>query len=389
VSRLVFALHDPWMAVCLATARPGTTVATFGGDPERDRLSGLTPRAVVVPLPDEPSTRALLAHPDVAAMIAEEPTTLLSFKPAKRLEEAAAALGATYALAPAALAGGLENKLALAELAEAAGVDTPRQTKVRLAGAFADAATELRRPLVVQSPRGNAGRRTWEVADEAGWRALCGELGGRPAKAAEFVTGRPGTLNAVVDHRGSVVVSAPIVQATGIDWLTPFALGSCGNDFTWRPLPHPGDAGAELAEALGRELAKRGYRGHFGVDFVLGPDGPSLIEINPRLTASFALYAAWVPEILDAHLMAVAGGEIEGRRLPPVAGGQLIATSLSDVETPAIPGDDMLPGDLVGETVWTAHDPVPAGSRRGRWVSRGAVIDEDGALVPTWRPERG
>ena len=386
MSRLVFALHDPWMAISLVTARPGVPVATFGGAPERERLARLTDRAVLVPPPTDPSTRALLADGGVAALIAEEPSTLLSFKPSKRLEEAAAALGAQYALAPATLSGGLENKLALAGLAQAAGVDAPQQETIRLTGDWADVAPSLRRPLVIQSPRGHAGGRTWEVADERAWRDLTESLSGRPARAAEFVRGRPGTVNAVVDHRGAVLVTAAIVQVTGVDWLTTFALGSCGNDFTWRPQPHPGDAAAEMAERLGAELARRGYRGHFGVDFVLGPEGPSLIEINPRLTASFALYAAWAPELLDAHLDAVGGGTIEPRRLPPLAGGQLIATNTGFGPAAPSPGDGALPGGLDKETVWPASGPVAPGGRRARFVTRGMVIDASGALVPGWRP---
>jgi hypothetical protein len=386
VNRLVLVLHDPWMAVCLATARPGTPVATFGGDEERARLATLTDRAVVVPPPPEPSTRALLDAPDVAALIAEEPSALLSFKPGARQEVAAAALGARFALAPASLAGGLENKLALARLAADAGVLAPKQATVRLEGAWSDAAPGFRRPLVLQSPRSQSGKRTWAVDDDAGWQALVAELPGRPARASELVEGRPGTLNAVVDRRGAVVVTAPIVQATGIPWLTPYALGSCGNDFTWRPLPHPGDDAAVLAERLGVELALRGYRGQFGIDFVLGPDGPSLIEINPRLTASFALYSAWEPALLDAHLIAVHGGTIEPRRLPPLAGGQLIATNTAHVDVPPSEGDGRLPAGLEGDTVWPAFGPVAPGGRRGTFVTRGAVVDAAGGIVPTWRP---
>ncbi len=386
MSRLVLVLHDPWMAVCLATARPGVPVATFGGSDERQRLETLTDRAVVIAPGDDPSTRALLAHPEVAALVAEQPSRLLSFKPNKRLEEAAAALGATYALPPAALAGGLENKLALARLAADAGVDVPRQATIRLQGTWADAAPGLRRPLVVQSPRSQSGNRTWEVDDERGWDALVVALPGRPARASEFVRGRPGTLNAVVDHRGAVLVTAPIVQVTGVPWLTPYALGSCGNDFTWRPTPHPGEGAFVLAERLGAELARRGYRGHFGVDFVLGPDGPSLIEINPRLTASFALYAAWEPALLDAHLSAVAGEDIAARRLPPLAGGQLIATNVTSGSLPALDGDGALPGTLEGDTVWSGDGDVAGGGRLARYVTRGEVVDASGELVPGWRP---
>ncbi len=49
---------------------------------------------------------------------------------------------------------------------------------------------------------------------------------------------------------------------------------------------------AAVADRVGGALAAGGYRGVFGLDFVLGEDGELyVIEVNPRLVASIALYA--------------------------------------------------------------------------------------------------
>ncbi len=381
-------LHDPWLALCLASVLPGVPVATFGRARERTRFARLGIEPLLVDPPAELNTRALLEDPTVAAAIATEPALLISFKPGRRNEETAAALGARFALAPASLAGPLENKLAFADLASEAGVPVPAQASCKAAGPLAEVLPQLRRPLVAQSPRSHAGKRTFAIDSEADWDALCAALPGRPLRLAERIEGRPGTVHAVVDHEGAVLVSAPIVQVTGTPWLTPYPLGSCGNDFTWRPKPIPEPA--PLIEALGAVIAKRGYRGYFGVDFVVGPEGPVLIEINPRLTASFALYAAWAPALLHAHLDAIEGRRIEPGRLPPLAGGQLIAHDLTEApNVPLAPGRDTLAGDLQDHELATWEHPgdvVTAGYTRGRAVTRGVVVNEAGEIELDWRP---
>ena len=42
---------------------------------------------------------------------------------------------------------------------------------------------------------------------------------------------------------------------------------------------------ARLAEGIGRAIP--GLRGYVGVDLVLGPDGPLVLDVNPRLTTSY------------------------------------------------------------------------------------------------------
>ncbi len=377
--RTVFVLHDPGMAACLLRALPGTPTATYGGPAEEARLRSAGADTIVLKQTEgDLTTLRLLEDPAVAAMVAEEPSRIVCFKPSTRVERAARSLGAEVALAPAPLARRLENKLLLPELAAEASVPIPRQARIDVTEGtpWAAIVAAVGADAVVQSPRGFSGKKTFVVRDPETWIGLRSRLAGRPAKVAEYVGGRPGTLHAIVDARGAVVVSAPIVQVTGDPALTPFPLGSCGNDFTWRPAPHPGDAPAVVAEALGPVLAARGYRGAFGLDFVVPADGACvLIEINPRLTASFALYASLEPRLLADHLAALDGHDVGPARLPALRGGQLIVHHLGDA--PAAP-PEARSGDP--EVVPHPATAVVHGQVRGRILTGGVVVDEGGDL---------
>jgi biotin carboxylase len=393
-------MHDPWMALCVASVLPGVPVATYGAAAELQRFQAIGVDSPLLVEPDAAfSTTRLLDDARVAAAVAAAaPAQLICFKPSARLERRAADLGARPALAKAALAQGIENKANLAALASRARVPHPEQAIVPCGGSSWDeVAARFGGDVVVQSPRGYAGRRTFRARGAADWAEISAALGGLPARVARYVFGRPGTLNAVVDAHGHVVVTAPIVQVTGLPWLTPYRLGSCGNDFSWRPQPQPGDAPYELAERMGPVLAGRGFRGQFGLDFVVedAADGPrcSLIEVNPRLTASFALYSAWEPALLHAHLAAVTGETLAPRRLPPLAGGQLIVHNTSRDPVPPLLADQppllppALPVDVDGPCVW----PYPGAAvlfagTRGRVLTRGPVVRQDGELAIDWRP---
>jgi len=334
--------HLEWDALLLGGLLPDAPTATFGDDRHRAAFAagGLAEPLLMPPDLEILSTARLLDHPPIAEAIAARPHTLICFKPNARLEARAAALGATLAHAPARIGQGLENKLALTDLADQAGVPIPAPLKVTASEAtYADLAATLGTTLVVQSPRGHA---------------------------------RAGTVGAVVDEAGRVIVTAPIVQLTGLPELTPHPLGSCGNDFWWRPSPHPGDGPAELAEGLGPVLAARGYRGHFGVDFVFDGATTWLIEVNARFTATFALAASRRPELLHAHLAALRGEAITPTRLPPFRGGQMIARNGTATRQPPItaPGWQPHPSETVG-----------VGGRLGRFLTDGELVAADGSLT--------
>ena len=249
------------------------------------------------------------------------PLAVIATKPSERLASAVAEAGGRMLtpLDSLAAARRFENKVAFVEIAARAGLPVPRWQVLSPDDAtpYAGLARDLGPRLVVQAPRGNAGQRTWIVEDEASLGRVREAEAGHPLRVAEMVEGLPATSTAVAAPAGGggpagVGVIEMCRQVTGVDWLTPMPLGSCGNVFGDPALAAHQTVAAGAATALATELAAAGYRGLFGVDFVVGQGGPVVIETNPRLVASLPLAtqleveAGRVPMVLR-HLLASAG----------------------------------------------------------------------------------
>jgi hypothetical protein len=90
------------------------------------------------------------------------------------------------------------------------------------------------------------------------------------------------------------VVGYPSVQLVGLGLVgaRPFS-GYCGNDFTSTAGLPSGivSEAQEQAERIGRWLAAQGFRGLFGIDFVVDADRGDLwaVDLNPRWQGSTAL----------------------------------------------------------------------------------------------------
>ena len=256
------------------------------------------------------------------------PLAVIATKPSERLASVVAEAGGRMLtpLDSLAAARRFENKVAFVEIAARAGLPVPRWQVLSPDDAtpYAGLARDLGPRLVVQAARGNAGQRTWIVEDEASLGRVREAEAGHPLRVAEMVEGVPATSTAVAAPAGEGPSSVDLIemcrQLTGVDWLTPMPLGSCGNVFGDPALAAHQSAAAAASTALATELAAAGYRGLFGVDFVVGQEGPVVIETNPRLVASLTLAtqleveAGRVPLILR-HLLAVTGvaAEVVGR----------------------------------------------------------------------------
>ncbi len=67
----------------------------------------------------------------------------------------------------------------------------------------------------------------------------------------------------------------------------------------------PDEVKQAMADAAHKVTVATGLRGLNSMDFMLGPQGPLALEINPRLSATFDLYE--VPDLLERHLRACEG----------------------------------------------------------------------------------
>jgi hypothetical protein len=375
--------HDIWGASGLEVVLPETVLLCLQ---RSDAIDVLRDRGIeVFCLAEQVGPEAVaggssldvLAHPATRAFCdGVGPLALMAFKPTERLVTEAAALGAQLIGADPAAARAAENKLAFIELARAAGVRTPRWDSVdRDRISYDELTATFGSPLVLQGPRGNAGQRTWRVASEADLtRALAEEEAVR-VRVAEWVEGLPFTATALAGAGGSLPARIePCRQVTGVDWLTPEPLGSCGN--AW-PEPRLQGFAVEVdgvLSALARELANRGYDGVFGVDFVLGSDGPLVIEVNPRMVASLPLAtqmegACGRGPLVLRQLIAALGGDIPAPPHEPALpeAAQLI---VHDLDGRQVTAPNMAPG------VYRLGESEPVRLRDGTWFSDLTAPDE-------------
>ena len=179
---------------------------------------------------------------------------------------------------------------------------------------IAAAASEFGYPLVVRPPTGSTGSNIYKItSDKSTIERAC--QGARSAGLSEswilepFVEGFSLNVNAVATS-GGCVIYAPSVQLIGIPQCTDVDFGFCGNDFF--AAERIIDANVRLecerqTTVIGEYLISLGYRGLFGIDYIVAIDGNVYAcEINPRLQNSTALLnfmmAPTAPNLSPAQL---------------------------------------------------------------------------------------
>ena len=354
--RPVVVAHDLWLASGLQRALPQTALACISAS---DGIEVLRAQGTdVFCLSEQVGAEAtrgmssldLLRHPATAGFFAGlGPTAVLAFKPSERIEAAVTDLGGRLLASPSSAARAYENKLAFIGAAERAGVPRPRWEARRLPLDFTTLAADLGSPVVVQGARGNAGQRTWLVHDQSELDAVSALESGGLVRVAEWIGGMPFTATGVafsgsggtLDPNRLPALIEPCRQVTGVDWLTPEGLGSCGNAWGDPALePHLLEV-QRCVQALGVDLSANNYHGVFGVDFVLASDGPVVIEVNPRMVASLPLATEIEVEAGRAPLLLLHLLEFVAADLDDLAGTDVVAPvrRASQVIVHNLPGD--------------------------------------------------
>jgi hypothetical protein len=111
----------------------------------------------------------------------------------------------------------------------------------------------------------------------------------RFASVAPFIEGAlPVNVGATVWADGGVTVHYPSVQLIGIPGIVTREFGYCGNDFGRARDIEPVvlDELEYSTRQIGGWLARNGYRGSFGVDFLVHEAHALFTEINPRFQGS-------------------------------------------------------------------------------------------------------
>ena len=344
-------------------------------------------------------------------------------------EDLARRLGLEVCLPPASLRERLDSKVAATRLATAAGVDSVPHVlaAVESYAALRSIAGHLGSDLVVQLPHGDSGKTTFFVSTAEDFNRHAQEIAAaQEVKVMRRLRCRPATLEACVTRRGTLV-GPLLTELTGCPDLTPYRGGWCGNELAADAFaPEVRGQAQRAALALGAALDQAGYRGCFGLDFLLDQDSGTLYlgELNPRLTGTTPLTSQaaldrGLPPLLLYHLaewvgidLPVEPHEFNGVWLEPQTSagwGQLILGHLGSpaVVTAAPPsGIWRLSPDgtaffvRLGFSYQEVADESEAlflrttdvggvvhlGACCGRLATRGRVLSEDGQLTPRAKP---
>jgi len=103
---------------------------------------------------------------------------------------------------------------------------------------------------------------------------------------------------------GGVTIHPPSVQLVGLPSCVVRPFGYCGNDFGLARNLDPAilDQIEHSVEAIGNWLRQHGYRGTFGVDFLVHDGQALFMEVNPRFQGSSRSSALLVREIDEGCL---------------------------------------------------------------------------------------
>ena len=147
-----------------------------------------------------------------------------------------------------------------------------------------------------------------------------------------FVDGVPASALFIARETGSpnrTLLLGATEQLIGESWLGAAGFTHCGNR---GPLELEAEALQQVALAGETVAGELSLRGLFGLDFILTPDGPFFLELNPRYTGSVEVIEASCGfEAIPHHLRACREGELPA--LAPTA-AKACAKAILFAETP-------------------------------------------------------
>jgi hypothetical protein len=142
-------------------------------------------------------------------------------------------------------------------------------------------------PVILRRSRTSGGEGIVRVDDARQIRTHWPHVAEAFVSVSPFISGMPVNVGATAWHDG-VTVHYPSVQLIGIPGCVTRPFGYCGNDFGLaRQL---GDGVLDQIESsttsIGNWLRSFGYRGTFGVDYLVQDGVPLFTEVNPRFQGS-------------------------------------------------------------------------------------------------------
>jgi predicted ATP-grasp superfamily ATP-dependent carboligase len=229
-------------------------------------------------------TTELLAHPDTAKLVTPD-SSILVFKNTMRVETEIINKHWKVLNPKFQLSERVENKLSqirwLGELAKYLPSHTTKITKQIM---------WKNEPLIIQWAHGHTGDGTILIRTRDELSALQEKFPERMAKLSTYINGPSFTVNAIV-AKDKILMGNISYQITGLQHFTDNEFSTVGNDWgIAHKLLNTKDLEniQTIVRDIGIKLQKDGWKGLFGVDFVMDEKNRRmhLIEINARQPAS-------------------------------------------------------------------------------------------------------
>jgi hypothetical protein len=216
--------------------------------------------------------------------------TAVAATPSPALVQLCARMGITCISSPPQLCDWLNNKVNFLSALAEVGLPQLNGRWVRLSDtSYAELETEIGTSLVAQRPRGCTGSGTFFIGSAEDYARVVGECGDALMRVAADVGDLSLNINAIATEKGTAV-GYPSVQLAGVPPLCRRRGQYCGNDYAATAGVEPKIVHdvVEQTARIGQWLASLGYRGQFGLDFVVenGSNQAYAVDLNPRWQGS-------------------------------------------------------------------------------------------------------
>ncbi len=281
-------------------------------------------------------TRELLEQPKTKQLCKKlKNPSLLVFKNTPTIERYCREQGLKLLNPSAALANTIEEKISQIDwLRELKKYLPPHQVVICKNTTFSGA------PFILQFNRAHTGSGTMLIESHEQLKKIQTQFPDRPVKISKFIAGPLFTNNNVVWGK-QILIGNINYQITGLPPFTERPFATIGND--WH-LPHTLLTAKQikayhtLATAIGKKMAKSGWKGLFGIDTVLDEKTGKLylLEINARQPASTTYESTLQTKsqvtknreqfctTFEAHLAALSNIPYSNDKLIPIKNGAQI-----------------------------------------------------------------
>jgi hypothetical protein len=237
----------------------------------------------------------LLNSPEARALLAAKGRALFLFFD-EQIEALCRTLDIDIILPKSKLVREIDSKIITTEIGNQAGVNSVPNvlTKVSSFAALQKIAEQanLGSRWVVQTPYGDSGKTTFFISSEADYQKVADKIENEAQVKVMRRVNCTGTAIEACATRWGTFVGPLLTELIGIEALTPYPGGWCGNElYTDAFSADIRKQVQQKSQAMGDALYQRGYRGYFELDYLIDLDTHEVYlgELNARITGISAM----------------------------------------------------------------------------------------------------